>query len=441
MLSDIVLNDVVLRLIDDWFPGTEIAWYGYGEEPSDEHFHAVPYRGDLEEGRSIGGILVPNEGPLATGRARGFIENLPALIISAFKWRHPVERYGTISRLGGTDAHLEFDERLIGATIRLETRREGVEIDQSIQRYLPLLRSASGRRYEGTPPEISLLLEDLPMQQERWLGRLSLDLLNEDKSILLICAGGGAALEVDSEGRIRGLAPLPQQRANREESKDLFSPIALKSLARASQETGSVAVHLDAAPSISVFVDGFCRFRFKDGRYTWVEPDVAAESLGGSPLAVQFVELGASLAARGKGAIIVPVDRNQNLLETLEPLVDQECLPVLFDKWDNTLWHHLLSPKGKFRSWLLMPGANIRTSPHSLLETALGSDGASFFDRVTGDLLGYGAIVSTQDSTPGEGARTTAAKFLSQKFGSAIKVSEDHHAVLYREGEVQCQIW
>jgi hypothetical protein len=60
-------------------------------------------------------------------------------------------------------------------------------------------------------------------------------------------------------------------------------------------------------------------------------------------------------------------------------------------------------------------------------------DGACVLDR-SGQLVAYGAVVTSSDST-GEGARTAAARFLSERLDVVIKVSEDGPISVFRDGE------
>ncbi|MDP9019793.1 MAG: hypothetical protein M3N25_03150, partial [Actinomycetota bacterium] len=59
-------------------------------------------------------------------------------------------------------------------------------------------------------------------------------------------------------------------------------------------------------------------------------------------------------------------------------------------------------------------------------------DGATVLDRA-GRLVAYGAIVTTADSEH-EGARTTAARTLSQTALVVLKVSVDGDITIFREG-------
>ena len=61
-------------------------------------------------------------------------------------------------------------------------------------------------------------------------------------------------------------------------------------------------------------------------------------------------------------------------------------------------------------------------------------DGATILDR-DGRLLAYGAIVTSSDSQH-EGARTAAAKTLSQTAEIVLKVSVDGDITVFRAGEV-----
>ena len=80
------------------------------------------------------------------------------------------------------------------------------------------------------------------------------------------------------------------------------------------------------------------------------------------------------------------------------------------------------------------PDRRARTSTSRRSTRLAGLDGATIVDRHA-NLLAYGAIVTSSDSQH-EGARTAAAKSLSQTADVVLKVSEDGDITVFHAGAV-----
>jgi len=146
------------------------------------------------------------------------------------------------------------------------------------------------------------------------------------------------------------------------------------------------------------------------------------------------------LADFGLGGIIAAVDK-KNHEEELKNLINRDCLPYAHDTWDHKVWTELVNVRGQFNAWLIKEKRTITELPPSLFLNLCAIDGATFVNQSDGEILAFGAITKIKEGDPDQGARTTAAKFLSKKFGPVLEISEDRNVTLFNKGELIGRIW
>jgi DNA integrity scanning protein DisA with diadenylate cyclase activity len=125
------------------------------------------------------------------------------------------------------------------------------------------------------------------------------------------------------------------------------------------------------------------------------------------------------ISARPQGAILAIVD-DPAMLDSVVPPKDRYDLRDEIDHAamrPETRLHHLIDTE--------------ELDEHTVARLA-ALDGATVLDR-SARLLAYGAIVTTSDSEH-EGARTAAARTLSQTALVVLKVSVDGDITIFRDG-------
>ena len=133
------------------------------------------------------------------------------------------------------------------------------------------------------------------------------------------------------------------------------------------------------------------------------------------------VQAALSVSAQGRGAILAIVATADVLDDIVSPK-DRYDLRAELDPTairTETRLHHLID------------GENL---DEQTLTRLAGLDGATIVDR-DANLLAYGAIVTSSDSQH-EGARTAAAKSLSQTADIVLKISEDGDITVFHGGDV-----
>jgi hypothetical protein len=425
MLSDVQLNDVVTRVLGSLFPGASPSPRDQPDAPLAERSFRIPYAGDLETPRVLFSLDVEATGVLADREAQEVARLIPEVVHRFASEGQEVETFGGCSSVQGTGTeHLTFDDRLV-ATI-LEARGVPASLCQALPDDLRFLRFASEHRYEGSPPEISLVLELPPPETPPPLGRLSLDLLRNLRSFLILGRGGAAAFEVGPEGYVRGVRPLPPADA------PVAGPARLAALAALSRDPRRVCLHLDTSPSIQVFHAGSCILRYRDGQWVYLGGAPLPGALGTRAVAEGLRQLACDLADAGKGAILCPLCPETHG-ERLLQIADPDCLPGLASRPSG--------PRGRFNQWLRRNPVSLLDGPSPLLRNLAAVDGATFLHHETGHVLGHGAVVEIAGGKHLQGARSTAGQFLAAEFGAAIVVSEDRVASLHLgDGSVR-RIW
>ncbi len=144
-----------------------------------------------------------------------------------------------------------------------------------------------------------------------------------------------------------------------------------------------------------------------------------ANMIGGGAVADLVARTALLISSQPGGAILAIVDDPSSIADVV-PLKDRYDLRDEIDPdamRPETRLHHLIDA--------------VELDEHTLARLAT-LDGATVVDR-EGRLLAYGAIVTTTDSQH-EGARTAAARTLSETAAVVLKVSVDGDITIFRDG-------
>lgn len=243
----------------------------------------------------------------------------------------------------------------------------------------------------------------------------------------LLFDGQRAVLVVDPEGRAR--TELQRHRLNRlsaatnlgaEDKEDLVESGSL--VAEATRLVGGLGFFLRADRSIWTFVDGLPLLVRRSEHWTAFPLELTASienMIGGGSVAGLVAQAAFMISARPQGAILAIVDDADDLkgVVSAKDRYDQRAEIGRDEMRPETRLHHLIDAE------LLDDETLVRLA---------GLDGATVLDR-DGRLLAYGAIVSSADSEH-EGARTAAAKTLSDHALVVLKVSVDGDITIFRDG-------
>jgi hypothetical protein len=260
--------------------------------------------------------------------------------------------------------------------------------------------------------------------------------LREAKRAPVLFDGQRSVLVVDSDGRARSelqrhrldrldrLAPTtdPPTTDRRTPPPEFVDNGSL--VAEASRRLGGVGFFLRADRTIWVFVDGQPLVLRRGEHWTAFPLELTgfiAKMINGGRAAAIVVEAAFIVSAQGHGAILAIVD-DASVLADIVSAKDRFDLRNEFDPpamRAETRLHHLLDAES-------LDGQT--------LARLAALDGATIVDRA-GNLLAYGAIVTSSDSQH-EGARTSAAKTLSETADVTLKVSEDGDITIFRKGQM-----
>jgi hypothetical protein len=193
-------------------------------------------------------------------------------------------------------------------------------------------------------------------------------------------------------------------------------------VAAATQVLGGLGFFLRADRSIWTFVDGRPLLVRRREHWTAFPLELStsiADMIGGGSVAALVTQAAFMISARPRGAILAIVDKGADL-DAVVSLKDRYDLRNDIDPLAmqfETRLHHLIDAED--------------LDEHTLVRLAM-LDGATVLDR-KGRLLAYGAIVSSADSEH-EGARTAAARTLSETALVVLKVSVDGDITIFRNG-------
>lgn len=243
----------------------------------------------------------------------------------------------------------------------------------------------------------------------------------------LLFDGQRAVLVVDPEGRAR--TELQRHRLCRltdagdaavEDDDDLVESGSL--VAEATRLVGGLGLFLRADRSIWTFVDGLPLLVRRSEHWTAFPLELTASienMIGGGNVAGLVARATFMISARPQGAILAIVDDPADLKGVVpaKDRYDQRAEIGREEMRPETRLHHLIDAE--------------QLDDETLVRLA-ELDGATVLDR-DGRLLAYGAIVSSADSEH-EGARTAAAKTLSEHARVVLKVSVDGDITIFRDG-------
>ena len=244
-------------------------------------------------------------------------------------------------------------------------------------------------------------------------------LFDGQRSVLIVDPEGLARTELQRH-RFSRLAPSaepgPAGRGDRLDSGAL--------VADATRALGGLGFFVRADRSIWTFVDGQPLLVRRGEHWTAFPLELTAaiaNMIGGGEVAELVARAAFVISTQPQGAILAIVDDPARLDGVVSPKDRYD----LRDEIDpramrtETRLHHLIDA--------------IDLDEETLVRLA-GLDGATVVDR-EGRLLAYGAIVTSADSQH-EGARTAAAKTLSETALVVLKVSVDGDITVFREGRV-----
>ena len=298
----------------------------------------------------------------------------------------------------------------------------------------------SGTRVESHDLTHGVLVADVLDDQPRLLFHYPADVRAAKRAPLLF-DGQRSVLVVDSDGRAR--TELQWHRIDRLARDDATPPalspagrridsprrsVALVEsgslVAAASRRLGGLGFFLRGDRSIWTFVSGR-PFLVRRGEHWSAFPlqlaTLVEGMIGGGDAAGLVVDTAFIVSGERGGAILAIVD-DPSVLDATVPEKDRYDLRDRLDPLAmraETKLHHLIDAGD--------------LDDVTLARLAL-LDGATIVDR-DGKLLAYGAIVESADSEH-EGARTAAAKTLSNLALVVLKVSADGDITVFRQGRV-----
>jgi hypothetical protein len=300
--------------------------------------------------------------------------------------------------------------------------RVGTELIEDTIEYLVELNST---RVESQQLTHGVVMTDIFRDPPRVDVRYPADVKVAKRAPLLF-DGQRSVLVVDLEGRAR--TELQHHRLDRFAKKGV-EPVRIDGLtdggalvAAATRMVGGLGLYLRPDRSIWAFVDGHPLI-VRRGERWMAFPLPLAESLsrmiGGGAAAQMVADAAFAISGQPLGAILAIVD-DAAALDDVVQLKDRYDLRNELDPAAmriETRLHHLIDAEN--------------LDDRTLVRLAT-LDGATILDR-DGRLLAYGAIVSSFDSQH-EGARTAAARTLSERAQVVAMVSVDGDITIFRNG-------
>jgi hypothetical protein len=299
-----------------------------------------------------------------------------------------------------------------------------VVLGRLIEETIEFLVELCGTRVEANDLTHGVVITNVLKDMPRLHFAYPVDLQSAKRGPLLF-DGQRSVLIVDREGRAR--TELQRHRFDHL-THDKRSTVAAdladsgSLVAAATRALGGVGFFLRDDRTIWVFVDGRPLLMRRGEHWTAFPLELASSigaMIGGGASAELVVQTAFIISAQRRGAILAIVDRP----EVLDPIVSPKDRYDLRNDFDpqgarvETRLHHLIDVS--------------ELDPPTLARLAT-LDGATVLDR-DGHLLAYGAIVATADSQH-EGARTAAAKTLSESAEVVLKVSVDGDITVFNSG-------
>lgn len=304
---------------------------------------------------------------------------------------------------------------------RLGGASPGALVEETIDYLIEL----SGTRVEAHELTHGVVIADVLRDTPRLEIRYPEDLRPAKRAPLLF-DGRQSVLVVDPVGRAR--TELQRHRLDRLGGRPAPPPTSdgwLESgalVARATATIGGLGFYVRGDRTIWTFVDGQPLLVRRGDHWTAFPVELAAaisNMIGGGPAAEVVARAAYMISSRPQGAILAIVDDAAAVDGIVSPK-DRHDLRHELDPTamrPETRLHHLIDADGLDEQTIARVAA---------------LDGATVLDR-DGRLLAYGAIVTTADSEH-EGARTAAARTLSQTALVVLKVSVDGDITIFREG-------
>jgi hypothetical protein len=307
---------------------------------------------------------------------------------------------------------------------RLTTRARPELIAETIEFLIEL----SGTRVESHDLTHGVIVTDVLSHAPRLLLRYPADIRTAKRAPLLF-DGQRSVLVVDPEGRARTelvrhrfdrLAPGAARAPAGKDDDDWVESGSL--VARATGVLGGLGFYVRADRSIWTFVDGQPLLVRRGEHWTAFPLQLSASiqnMIGGGSVAALVARAAFMISTRPRGAILAIVEDPADLEGVVSPK-DRYDLRNHIDPTamqTETRLHHLIDAEP--------------LDEDTLVRLAM-LDGATVLDR-DGRLLAYGAIVTSADSQF-EGARTAAARTLSETALVVLRVSVDGDITVFRAG-------
>jgi hypothetical protein len=313
-------------------------------------------------------------------------------------------------------------------TGRLSARLDAPAGPDLVGDTIEYLLELSGTRVESHDLTHGVVVTDRLHDKPRLQFRYPADVRAAKRAPLLF-DGQRAVLLVDTEGRAR--TELQRHRFDRLvpgfQTSDTLDEDAVASgavVAEATRALGGLGFFLRADRSIWTFVDGRPLLVRRGEHWTAfpLELRTAIDHLiGGGAGAALVAQAAFMISAQPRGAILAIVDGAREL-DGIVSAKDRYDLRNDIDPAGmrpETKLHHLIETR--------------ELDVHTLVRLAT-LDGATVLDR-GGGLVAYGAVVTSSDSQH-EGARTAAARTLSETALIVLKVSVDGDITIFHDGAV-----
>jgi len=306
-------------------------------------------------------------------------------------------------------------------TARLGAPASGRLVAETIEYLIEL----SGTRVEAHDLTHGVVVADVLHDTPRIELRYPDDLRSVKRAPLLF-DGRRSVLVVDPDGRAR--TELQRHRLDRVGGQPAPAPMSERwpdtgwLVAEVTRVFGGIGFYVRADRSIWTFVDGQPLVVRRGEHWTAFPLELEAsisDMIGGGRAAALVARTAFTISAQPHGAILAIVDEPA----TIDALVSAK------DRYDlrNDIDPAALRPETRLHHLI-----DAEDLDDDTLARLAALDGATILDR-EGRLLAYGAIVTTADSEH-EGARTAAARTLSEAATVVLKVSVDGDITVFRQG-------